>query len=83
MERLHEEYPFVEAEVLYSVQSEMAVKPGDVISRRVPISFIDTEATKTKVLPRVVDIMAAELKWSPERKAKELEEAIKWLPSMK
>ena len=41
MARVHADYPFIEAEVLYSVQSEMAVKPNDVICRRVPVSFID------------------------------------------
>ncbi len=41
MARVHADYPFIEAEVQYSVQSEMAVKPNDVICRRVPVSFID------------------------------------------
>ena len=41
LKRLHEDYPFIESEVLYSIQSEMAVKPNDIICRRVPVSFID------------------------------------------
>jgi len=41
LNRLHEDYPFIESEVLYSMQSEMAVKPNDIICRRVPVSFID------------------------------------------
>ena len=50
----------------------MAIKPNDVICRRVPISFIDTKATRETILPRVVNIMAKELKWTEEKKAKEL-----------
>ena len=30
LKRLHEDYPFIESEVLYSIQSEMAVKPNDI-----------------------------------------------------
>ena len=69
--------------MLYAIQSEMAVKPNDVICRRVPISFIDTVATRDQILPRVVDIMASELKWTEERKQKELKEAQEGLSSMK
>lgn len=81
--RLHEDYPFVESEILYSIQSEMAVKPNDIICRRVPVSFIDQKTSSETVLPRVVEIMAKELKWSEEKKAKELQEALKGLSYMK
>ena len=83
MARLHPDYPFVESEVLYSVQSEMAVKPNDVVCRRVPISFIDTEAAKNTILPRVVEIMGEELGWTAERRKQELQEATEGLVSMK
>ena len=83
MARLHPDYPFVESEVLYSVQSEMAVKPNDVVCRRVPISFLDKEATREIILPKVVEIMGNELNWTPERKKTELQEAIDGLVSMK
>ena len=83
MNRLHPDYPFVECEVLYSVLCEMAVKPNDVICRRVPVSFIDEKATKEEILPKVVTLMGDELKWSQERRDKETEEAIKGLPAMK
>ena len=76
MGRLHDDYSFVEAEVAYSMQSEMAVKPNDIICRRVPVSFIDEKATKDVILPKVIDLMAAENKWNEDRKAKELAEAI-------
>ena len=83
MARLHPDYPFVESEVLYSVQSEMAVKPNDVVCRRVPISVIDVDAAKNTILPKVVEIMGNELGWTPETRKQELQEAIDGLVSMK
>ena len=83
MARLHPDYPFVESEVLYSIQSEMAVKPNDVVCRRVPISFIDKDAAKNTILPRVVEIMGNELGWTPERRKQELQEATDGIVSMK
>lgn len=73
--RLSEKYYFCEAEVLYSIREEMAQKPTDVVCRRVPVSFIDTVETRDVILPKVVEIFAKELKWSTERKQKELAEA--------
>ena len=83
MARLHPDYSFIEAEVLYSMQSEMAVKPNDVICRRVPVSFIDHKASEETILPKVADIMAKELGWNEERKKLEIAEALRGLPSMK
>ena len=62
------DYPFLESEVLFGIRSEMAQKPNDIVCRRVPVSFIDTESTRDVILPKVVDIFAVELKWSNERK---------------
>jgi glycerol-3-phosphate dehydrogenase len=81
--RLHDDYPFYEAEILYAIRSEMAQKPNDIVCRRVPISFLDSEQTKSQVLPKVVEIMAKELKWSSDRKSKELAEAQQNLHWMK
>jgi hypothetical protein len=49
----------------------------------VPISFLDSEAAKNVVLPKVVEIMAKELNWSNDRKSKELAEAQEMMISMK
>lgn len=83
LKRLHEDFPFTEAEVLFAITSEMAVKPTDVICRRLPVSFLEQKTTEEVVLPRVIDIMAKELKWSQERKDLETKEALQGLPSMK
>lgn len=50
----------------------MAQKPNDIVCRRVPVSFLDTETTKNEILPKVVDIFAQEFKWDNDRKQKEL-----------
>lgn len=81
--RLSEDYPFLESEVLFAIQHEMAQKPNDVVCRRVPVSFIDTKTTDEVILPKVVDIFKKEFKWSAERAAQELAEARKGLASMK
>lgn len=82
-ERLAEGYPFLKSEVLFAIRCEMAQKPNDVVCRRVPISFLDTKATAEVILPKVVDIFAAEYKWDKQRKEKELQEAIAGLQYMK
>ena len=82
-QRLSEDYPFLEAEVLYSIRNEMAQKPNDVVCRRVPVSFIDTATTCDVILPKVVSIFGKELKWSEARIKKELSEAQEGLKSMK
>ena len=61
----------------------MAVKPNDIVCRRVPISFIHTDLTAKDVLPRVVEIMGDELGWNEDRRSKELREAVEGLASMK
>jgi glycerol-3-phosphate dehydrogenase len=66
--RLSPDYPFLESEVLFGIRSEMAQKPNDIVCRRVPVSFIDTASTRDVILPKVVDIFAAEFKWSNDRK---------------
>jgi hypothetical protein len=38
----------------------------------VPISFLDTKATAEVILPKVVEIFAAEFKWDKSRREKEL-----------
>jgi glycerol-3-phosphate dehydrogenase len=44
--RLSSEYSFLESEVVFGIRYEMAMKPNDVVCRRVPVSFIDTDSTK-------------------------------------
>uniref|UniRef100_A0A915KF14 Glycerol-3-phosphate dehydrogenase n=1 Tax=Romanomermis culicivorax TaxID=13658 RepID=A0A915KF14_ROMCU len=64
--RLHEELPYLEAEVLYAVK-EYASTAVDVIARRLRLAFLNTYAAE-QALPKVIDIMAKELKWDAKEK---------------
>ena len=40
-DRILEGYPFIKSEIEYAIKEEMAVKPNDVICRRIPLAFLD------------------------------------------
>lgn len=75
--RLHSEFPYIEAEVRFAVR-EYACTAVDVLARRMRIAFLNVEAA-FEVLPKVVDIMAQELNWSEKEKKAETEKATKFL----
>lgn len=66
-ERILEGYPFIKSEIEYAIKNEMAVKPNDVVCRRIPIAFLDQKAAEG-LLPEVVEILAKERKWTAETK---------------
>ena len=80
--KLHPKYPLLEAEVTYACRHEYAQTAVDVIARRTRISFLDANAA-LEVLPRVVSLMAKELKWSRSRAKQEEKDAISFLETMK
>lgn len=57
---LHPDYPYTEAEVVWAVRSEMAIKIEDVLSRRIRLLILDARAALA-VAPRVATLMAEEL----------------------
>lgn len=63
--RLHQEFPYIEAEVKYAVQ-EYARSAVDVIARRTRMSFLNVLAAD-EALPRIVEIMARELNWNAKK----------------
>lgn len=63
---LVEDYPSLEAEVLWAARHEMACRAIDVLARRTPLALLNTDAARTAV-PRTIQIMAAELGWDPDR----------------
>lgn len=75
--RLHQEFPYIEAEVKYAIK-EYARSAIDIIARRTRISFLNVLAAD-EALPRIVEIMAAELKWSKQKQQEELEHAKEFL----
>ncbi|KAJ7460903.1 FAD dependent oxidoreductase-domain-containing protein [Mycena galericulata] len=79
--RLSPSYPYIEAEVRYAVRHEYALTPIDVLARRTRLSFLNARAA-LEALPRVADIMAAELHWSRAEKARQVGRAVAFLASM-
>ena len=77
--RLHPELPYIEAEVRFAVR-EYACTAIDVIARRLRISFLNVVAAEES-LPRIIEIMTDELKWSKAEAKKQHEEAMHFLRS--
>ena len=75
--RLHPEFPYIEAEVRYAVK-EYAATAVDILARRLRLSFLNVQAAE-EALPRIIDIMAEELKWSRSEKQKQTEDAVTFL----
>lgn len=80
-QRLSPQYPFIDGEVRYAVRSEYAQTAVDVLARRTRLSFLNAQAT-LQALPRVIDIMGEELKWSQARKEAEWKDTVSFLASM-
>ncbi|KAI9338212.1 FAD dependent oxidoreductase-domain-containing protein [Obelidium mucronatum] len=79
--RLSPQYPYIEAEVRYAVRREYACTVVDVLARRTRLAMLNAQAAK-ETLPRVIEIMAAELSWSKERQAQEYTTALEFLSCM-
>jgi glycerol-3-phosphate dehydrogenase len=71
----------VEGEVLWAVREELAVKPLDVLARRMGLALLDQKAA-LEALPRVVALMAPVLGWDEGRAKREEEEARAGLPGL-
>ncbi len=62
--RLHPDFPFIRAEVVYAARCEMACTPRDFLARRIRLEMMDWSAAQ-QITSVVVDIMGKELGWSP------------------
>lgn len=80
-QRLSSLYPFIDGEVRYAVRSEYAQTAVDVLGRRTRLSFLNAQAA-LHALPKVIDIMGEELKWSQKRKDVEWKNTVHYLLSM-
>ena len=58
--KLHPDFPNIEAEVIWAVREEMAVKVEDVLARRIRILFLDAQAAMDTA-PTVAKLMASEM----------------------
>lgn len=79
--RINPNYPYIEAEVRYACRQEYACTAVDVLARRTRLAFLNAEAA-LQSLPRVIEIMAEELKWDKARQKQEKENAEKFLLTM-
>lgn len=75
--RLHQEFPYLEAEVRYAVR-EYACTAIDVIARRTRLAFCNVHAAE-EALPKIIDIMAQELNWDKKKRQEEMERAKRFL----
>ncbi len=80
IEKLHSNYDYINAEVIYCIKEEFVKKPVDFLARRSNIALIDIEASK-EMLDKVLVLMKKELKWDDEKVAKEREFTLRILNS--
>lgn len=64
-ERLHPDYPFLCAEIVYAARQEMACTIRDMLARRLRLEILDWQAVRA-VTETTASLMAAELGWSLE-----------------
>jgi glycerol-3-phosphate dehydrogenase len=67
-ERLIADLPYIRAEVVYACRYEMAMTPDDILARRTSIALEDRQRG-LGALDSVLELMAKELRWSPEQQA--------------
>jgi glycerol-3-phosphate dehydrogenase len=77
--RLVPGYPHVEAEVAYACQ-EYACTIEDILSRRTRLAFLN-QAAALAALPRVADLMAETLGWTPAVKKAQIKAATLYVQS--
>ncbi len=75
IEKLHEDYPITNAEVIYCIKEEFVQKPLDFLVRRSSLALIDKNSSK-EILEKVLYIMKDQLSWSEEELEKEKSEAL-------
>mgnify|MGYP000888553090 FL=1 len=75
IEKLHEKYSYINAEVIYAIKEEFVKKPLDFIVRRTSLALIDIKIAK-EILEKVLLIMQKEFNWDESTVQQEREEAI-------
>jgi len=77
-QQLTPDYPYIEAEVLYACRHEMALTVKDMLTTRMRLAFLNSEAAK-QCIPRVADLMAKELKWSKKERDAQVRQAFEYI----
>jgi glycerol-3-phosphate dehydrogenase len=78
IERIHKDYPFIKAEIIYTIREEMVGSLRDFFARRTRMELMDWKATLSSV-DAVGDIMAIELNWSEIQKQTNIDDYKKLL----
>ncbi|WP_020597087.1 glycerol-3-phosphate dehydrogenase/oxidase [Spirosoma panaciterrae] len=71
-QKLAESHPYLAAEVVYQVREEMAMTLRDVLARRWRVELSDWQLT-ARLAPRVAQLMADELGWSPSHRTEQIQ----------
>ncbi|KPM49128.1 glycerol-3-phosphate dehydrogenase/oxidase [Jiulongibacter sediminis] len=77
-----EGYPFLKAEVVYTLRNEMVTKLRDFLSRRIRLEISDWEGS-IKAAERIAPILQKELGWSEEQTLIEVAEYVKLIEGFK
>jgi len=72
------DYPYIEAEVRYSCRYEHALTVKDMLTTRMRLAYLNSEAAK-QAIPRVADIMAQEHKWSKKERDNQVKQAAQYI----
>ncbi|SFZ98389.1 Glycerol-3-phosphate dehydrogenase [hydrothermal vent metagenome] len=64
--KLHDNYSYIEAEVIYTVRDEFVKRAIDFLVRRSCIALIDRKAAKD-MLEKVLELMSIELQWDNDK----------------
>lgn len=72
MQKIHPDYPFICAEVVYTIRNEMAATLRDFFARRIRLELMDWEAVFLAI-PKVATIFANELQWTENQKEREMQ----------
>jgi len=62
-EKIHSQYPYTKAEVIWMIENEMAITTEDILARRIRMLFLDAKAAM-EAAPAVAGILASEMKKS-------------------
>eukprot|EP00731_Ephydatia_muelleri_P019952 Em0012g777a len=78
--RLSPEFPYIEEEVKYAIK-EYACTAVDVMARRTRLAFLNVQAAD-EALPKIVEIMGNELKWTKAQRQAQMDDARQYLEGM-
>ena len=76
--RLTPGFPILEAEVIYACRHDWAVHAEDFLARRTRLAFLNKDVALS-CIPRVVSVMAKELKWDAQRQEQETQQCLDFL----